>query len=55
VFEGTITEAKLERLKNELSKTVKPDEDAICIYSMESTRFATKEQIGTMEYFSNII
>lgn len=55
VFEGTITEAKLERLKKELSKTVKPDEDAICIYSMESTRFATKEQIGTMEYFSNII
>jgi CRISPR-associated protein Cas2 len=55
VFEGAITEAKLEKLKEELVKIIHPEEDAICIYRMDSTRYAVKEQIGIQAEFSNII
>lgn len=55
VFEGTITEAKLERLKKEMSNLINPAEDAIVIYRFESSKYAQKEQIGTVTERPHII
>ena len=55
VFEGNITEATLKRLKKELTAIINVQEDSVCIYQIESLKFTHKEQIGTVESFSNII
>lgn len=55
VFEGTITEGKLKALKKELENIVDAKVDSICIYEMESVKYAGKEQIGVIQNFSNII
>ena len=55
VFEGTITEGKLTRLKKELKYIVNVEEDSVCIYQMESIKFAYKEQLGTIKVYSHII
>lgn len=55
VFEGSITEKKLERLKSELKGVIDTGEDAICIYSMLSLQNMSKEQIGVVEDHSHII
>ncbi len=55
VFEGVITEAKLRHLKNELKQAIVPEEDSICIYSLESSRYMIKEQIGHVHDNSHII
>ncbi len=55
VFEGTITEASLRRLKKELAKNIDTNEDSVCIYEMESVKYTRKEQIGVVEDFSHII
>jgi CRISPR-associated protein Cas2 len=46
VFEGEITEAKLEKLKTELKKTIKLEEDSILIYTFTNTWYTKKEVIG---------
>ncbi len=46
VFEGEITEAKLEKLKTELRKTIKLEEDSILIYTFNNTWYTKKEVIG---------
>jgi CRISPR-associated protein Cas2 len=55
VFEGTITEAKLNFLKKELKNILDYDDDGICIYYVESVKSLTKEEIGKVERNSNII
>lgn len=55
VFEGIITDAKLELLKKEIKEILVPDEDACIIYEMNSTRYCTKECIGTAESRKNSI
>ena len=55
VFEGTITECKLKHLKHELQEIINTNEDTICIYCMNSTRYTVKEQIGVLEEISNIL
>lgn len=55
VFEGNITEAKLEHLKTELKRAIDTDRDTICIYCMESVKFARKYQIGVSEENNNVI
>lgn len=55
VFEGTITEKCLNQLKKELLRSIKPEEDAICIYRFESPRYAKKEEIGMVSDKSHII
>ncbi len=55
VFEGSITESKLRRLKQELKSLIDYDDDAICIYSMKSLQNMSKEQIGVVEDNSHII
>lgn len=46
VFEGSITESKLNRLKGELSRAIVKDEDSIMIYKFETLKYSSKEVIG---------
>ena len=55
VFDGAITEEQLKRLKNELQQLVVPEEDTVCIYYLASSKYAGKEQIGTVLKSTNII
>lgn len=55
VFEGMITESKLNHLKSELKNQIYSAEDQICIYKIESLKFTSKEEIGVMKSKSNII
>ena len=55
VFEGNITEGKLRKLQKELQRVILIEEDTICIYRMDSVKYARKEQIGKIEEFGHII
>lgn len=55
VFEGTITESRLSKLKSELEGMINPEMDAVCIYRFESPNYAKKEQIGVIQTDSNVI
>ena len=55
VFDGAITEGQLKRLKNELQQWVVPEEDTVCIYYLASSKYAGKEQIGTVLKSTNNI
>lgn len=55
VFEGGITELKLEELKHLLSAIVDPQHDSICIYRFPSTKFARKDELGVLTGNINII
>lgn len=46
VFEGEITEAKLEKLKSELKKIINEKEDSIIIYIFKITWYTKKEILG---------
>jgi len=46
VFEGEITEAKLEKLKMELKKKMNEDEDSVIIYYLRTTKYSSREIIG---------
>lgn len=46
VFEGNLTEAQLNHLKNELRELIEPREDAVCIYKVGSYRYTSRETIG---------
>ena len=55
VFEGSITQAKLERLQQELKNVMNPKEDSCCIYIMNSTKYCRKEMFGTAAVRTDII
>lgn len=55
VFEGVITEAKLNRLKEELSKQIDIADDSINIYEFDSMKYSSKEQIGVNHIKDNIL
>ena len=46
VFEGEISEARLEKLKTELKKVINQDEDSIIIYTFKTGWYTTRETIG---------
>lgn len=46
VFEGEITEGRLERLKTELKKIIDQDEDSVVIYTFQSEWYTKRETIG---------
>lgn len=46
VFEGEITEAKLEKLKMELRKIINEDEDSVIIYTFRSAWYTKRETMG---------
>ena len=55
VFEGNITESRLNCLKKELAVVVNTIEDSVIIYRMDSVRYTGKEQIGIVQSLSNIL
>ena len=55
VFEGGITESKLRALEQELKQSIDVNEDMVCIYRMESVKYAKKEEIGVVKNRSHII
>lgn len=55
VFEGLITEGKLNRLKGELDHLIVYAEDEICIYKIDNLKFTSKEQIGAVKTSDNIL
>ena len=46
VFEGEITEAKLEKLKKELKEIINEEEDSIIIYTFKTGWYKERELIG---------
>lgn len=46
VFEGEISEAKLEKLKTELKKIINEEEDSVIIYTFRSEWYSKRETIG---------
>lgn len=55
VFEGALTEAKINSLKRELKTVIDCEYDSICIYSSGMPQAFYKEQIGVVEDHSHII
>lgn len=55
VFEGMITEAKLNKLKHELKKVIVPSNDSICIYEIQNIKYTRKESIGVISRKDNIL
>jgi CRISPR-associated protein Cas2 len=46
VFEGEISEAKLEQLKLELNKVINTEKDSIIIYTFRTNWYSKREIIG---------
>ncbi len=46
VFEGELTPAKLEKLKGDLKKIIKKEEDSVLIYQFRSLRYSKREIMG---------
>jgi CRISPR-associated protein Cas2 len=55
VFEGTITPARLERLKAELQKMLDLSHDSVCVYRFGYLKYAFREQIGVPTVQTTII
>lgn len=55
VFEGSLTTAKLQRLKDELKKWIVVKEDSVNIYEFDSLRYSAKEQIGRNSQCDHIL
>ena len=55
VFEGDITERKLEKLKFEIKRVINPEDDQVAIYRLQSVRYSEKEIIGYHTLQDNII
>lgn len=48
VFEGSISHARLDRLKSELAGALDPEQDAVVIYHLETATLISREQIGKL-------
>lgn len=46
VFEGEISEAKLEKLKLELRRIINQEEDSVIIYTFRTTWYTKRETMG---------
>lgn len=46
VFEGALTEGKLQKLQEELSSVLIPQKDSCIIYQLKSTRYCQKQCYG---------
>ncbi len=55
VFEGNISEGKLNSLKRELAAIINTRHDTVCIYRIESPMLVKKEQIGVVRDGGEII
>ena len=48
VYEGSITESRLERLKAELLRKLDCEEDSVRIYKLQSLRYAELDELGVV-------
>lgn len=55
VFEGEITDANLRRLKHFLAEKINPEFDSVCIYKMDSARYAERHVLGCTTDIKNVI
>ncbi len=55
VFEGSITESKLNKLKEEIRKNIDCKKDKVCIYILESLKYIKKDEIGSINNQNNFI
>ena len=55
VFEGSITESKLNKLKEEIRKNIDCKKDKVCIYILESLKYIKKDEIGSKNGYDNFI
>lgn len=46
VLEGEISEANLKKLKMELGRIIREDEDSIILYYLRTTRYSSREIMG---------
>ncbi len=46
VFEGDISEASLTKLKMELDRIIKKDEDSVILYYLRTTKYSSREIMG---------
>lgn len=46
VFEGEISEANLKKLKMELERITKKDEDSVIFYYLRTTKYSSREIMG---------
>jgi len=49
VLEGEISEANFRKLKMELERIIRKDEDSVIIYSLRTTRYSAREIIGLVK------
>ncbi|HPZ06874.1 MAG TPA: CRISPR-associated endonuclease Cas2 [Candidatus Eremiobacteraeota bacterium] len=54
VFEGEITEAKLEKYKIEVKKIINTEEDSIIIYTFRDMKYSHRETLGKDKGGDNI-
>lgn len=46
MLEGEISDANIKKLKMELERIIKKDEDSVIIYSLRMTKYSGREIIG---------
>jgi CRISPR-associated protein Cas2 len=49
VLEGEISDAGFERLKMELREIIEEDEDSVIFYTMRTTRYTSRENMGVVK------
>jgi len=55
VFEGTLTEKQLNKLKDEINRIIVKETDQISIYKFDSLKYSSKEIIGPYQQKTNCI
>lgn len=55
VLEGEITEAKFEKLKLEVLKVIKKEEDSVIFYILRTTLYSKREILGLVKSDSKLI
>ena len=49
VLEGEISDAGFERLKMELREIIEEDEDSVIFYTMRTTKYTSRENMGVVK------
>lgn len=55
VFEGEISEGNLKKLKMELNRMIKPNEDSVIIYTFQNTKYSNRQVMGINKNYLDII
>ena len=55
VYEGSITESRLERLKAELLRRLDCAEDSVRVYKLQSLRYVELDQLGVASPVDSVV